>query len=104
MLSVKSRRVMVNGASARAWSGIIQLRIPIGAAPFRRHVEDGPQRHQVRCAARILSRIGRCTVHLTAPEMPDFKTVRFLPPREHVERRIITAVFCQCMIVAAELA
>src|ERR1700675_1158807 len=87
-----------------ALSGIIQLRIPIGAAAFRRNVEDGPERHQVRRAARILSGIGGSTVHLAAPEMPDDLTVGFLPPREDVERRIVTAVLRQGMIVAAEFA
>ncbi len=36
---------------------IVQLRIPVGAAPSRRYVQDGPERHQVGRTAWILSGI-----------------------------------------------
>src|SRR6476469_8643469 len=82
---------------------VTQLRIPIGAASIRRHVQNGPERHQIGRTARILSGIGRGSIHFAAPEMPDYVTVTLFALREHVERRIVAAVLGQPMIVAAEL-
>ena len=75
-------------AHTQARCSIVQFRIPIFAAPFRRHVKDSPERHQIRRAARILSGIGRGAIHLTGPEMPDGP----VPPREHVEGCIVAAI------------
>src|SRR3979409_1435130 len=75
-------------AHTQARCSIVQFRIPIFAAPFRRHVKDSPERHQIRRAARILSGIDRGAIHLTGPEMPDGP----VPPREHVEGCIVAAI------------
>src|SRR6266403_1892193 len=79
---------------------IIQLWIPVSAAPLGRHVKDGPERHQVGRTARILAGIGRRGIHLAAPEMPDCTAAL----REYVERGVIAPVLGQRMIIAAELA
>ena len=39
-------------------AAIFELRIPVRAAPFGRHIENGPERHQVGRAARILAGVG----------------------------------------------
>src|ERR1700728_3689426 len=76
---------------------IAQLRVPILAPTLRGHIEDGPDRHQVRRAARILPWIARGTAHFAAPEMPDCAVLS----REDIECRIVAAVPGQRVIVAA---
>src|SRR5262245_10346876 len=60
--SRRSRRVRVLPGS------VLQLRIPVGAAPLGREVQDGPQRADVGRVARILARVGHLPGHLAGPE------------------------------------
>lgn len=55
------------------------LRLPVGAAPVWRGVEDRPERIEVGRAAWILLGVGHRGAHLAGPEMPD----RAVALREH---------------------
>src|SRR5262245_42683604 len=50
---------------------VLEPRIPTGAAPIRRRIEHGPDRHEVWRAARILTGIGGRERHLSAPKVAD---------------------------------
>jgi len=47
---------------------VVQLRIPVSPASFRRQVEKRPQRCNVRRVARVLAGIGHFEAHLARPE------------------------------------
>src|SRR5690242_13308719 len=59
---------------------VTQTRIPVLAAAFGRGVENGPERIEIRRAARVLAGIGGGHSHFAGPEMTD----RAVAPREHV--------------------
>src|SRR6185312_15058959 len=44
--------------------GIVELRVPVGAAALGGGVEDGPDRHEVGGAARVLAGVGGRGAHL----------------------------------------
>src|SRR4051812_40220144 len=50
---------------------VVQLRIPITAAPLRCRIQHHPERRRIRRAARILAGIGGRAGHLARPEMAD---------------------------------
>src|SRR5256714_9495943 len=77
---------------------ILELRIPIGAPPARRQVEDVPQRRRVGCAARILAGIARAA-ELRTPEVAHHAVA--LDP--DVERRPFVAVGRQAAVVTREV-
>src|ERR1700726_2385571 len=79
---------------------ILELRIPIGSASLGRRIENGPDRHEVGRAARILAGIRSDGSHLAAPKMAN----RSVAACEHVETRIVAALGAQRVIVTAELA
>src|SRR5215204_2834771 len=78
--------------------GVLEPRVPVGAATLGRQVEDGPERHRGGRAARVLARVGALGPHLGAPEVPD----RSIPAREDVERRVVVAAGHFVGIVAVE--
>src|SRR4051812_45962426 len=59
---------------------VTQARIPVLAAAFGRGVENGPERIEIRRAARVLAGIGGGYSHFAGPEMADHT----ITPREHV--------------------
>src|SRR5690348_18266739 len=79
---------------------VLELRVPGRMPAFRRAVEDGPQRHQVGGAARVLAGIGALGTHLAAPEMAD----RAVAAGEHVEAGDVAAIRRDAEVVAAEVA
>jgi hypothetical protein len=81
---------------------IIQLRINVGYRAFRRHVRNGPERHQIGDRADPV-RDRRMRRSFRRPKMPDCDPARLPAPREHAKRRVIAAVIGHAMIVAAEL-
>jgi len=48
---------------------IAQLRIPVAIPTLGRTVKNGPQRHQVRLATRVLARVCGGAVHFAAPKV-----------------------------------
>src|SRR5438046_10019351 len=64
-------------------SRVTQLLVPVARAPFRRQVEQVPDRLEGADVARILPRLGRRVEELGAPEVADRLPVAV----EHVEHR-----------------
>src|SRR4051794_7159254 len=66
------------GCSALTHS-VMEFRIPVGSAPLRCGVEQGPEHVEFGRATRVLSGIGHRTAHFAGPEM----TEGAIAAREH---------------------
>ena len=60
---------------------VLELRVPVGAATFRRQIQHQPKRVEVWGTARILSGVGHRTAHLTTVEVVN----RSVTPGENTE-------------------
>src|SRR5262245_35209697 len=62
---------------------VVELRIPVFAAPFRREIEDVPQRPDDIHVARVLARIGRSEQEFGCVEVADCA----IAPHEDIQHR-----------------
>jgi hypothetical protein len=77
---------------------ILQFRIPISPTAFWRQIENGPQRHRIGRAVRILSRIGGFP-GFTCPEMVHFAS-DFVP---NIQRRPLAAIGSEAAIIGGKI-
>src|SRR5437870_3405241 len=75
---------------------VLELLVPIGAAPFGCEIEDVPKRLDRADVARVLSGFGRRGEELGAPEVSD----RIAVASKHVQHRHLLAVTGLSVIVA----